>query len=312
MSQSSVPSIKLNNGKVIPSIGLGAWGGRDAPAQVYEATKVALKAGYRHFDTAYSYGTEEAIGNAIRESDVAREDIFVTTKLSEPFHEPQHVAPVLEESLKNLQTDYVDLFLIHWPFATEFRGYKAEFKTQGNVLKDVPVIDTWRAMEQLVRDGKVKSIGVSNFTIPLLEDLLAKCSIPPAVNQVELHPFLPQQDLVDYCKEKGIALTAYSPLGNPSMASMFFGQDINILEEPKIKELAKKYNVQPGQVVLNWGLNRGYAVIPKSTTPNRIRDNLVTFKMEKEDIDAITNISNGNPIRIVDPAKIFGPAFKVF
>ncbi|ORY91201.1 NADP-dependent oxidoreductase domain-containing protein [Syncephalastrum racemosum] len=308
-----VANIKLNNGQDMPVIGFGTFGGSDGPKEVYEASKVALELGYRHFDTAYVYETEEALGKALRESSVPRNELFITTKLFQTFHRPEHVKPAFERSLELLKLDYVDLYLMHWPFAWEFHGY--EFKDlKGGIDEkghyqtiDVPFIDTYRAMEQLVKDGRTRAIGVSNFTIPMLEELLSKCEIPPAVNQVELHPSLPQEDLVQYCKSKGIVLTAYSPLGNPGRR----GQH-SMIEHPVTLEAAKKYNKTPSQIFLNWGLSRGYTVIPKSKTPSRIAENFEQFEMEKADVEAITRAGLENPRRTVDPAVIYGPANDIF
>lgn len=239
--------------------------------------------------------TEEALGKAIIESNVPREELFITTKLWNNYHEPQHVGPVIDRSLKNLNMDYVDLYLMHWPISWEFKGY--EFSDIGDSKDEkqthVPIIDTWRAMEQLFKDGKARSIGVSNFTVPMLEDLLNKCEIPPAVNQVELHPFLPEEKLVAYCKQKNIVLTAFSPLGNP-------GYRNNVLkstEHPVVLEIAKKYNKSPVQVLLNFGVNRGYAVIPKSVTPKYIESNFTYFKMDDSDIEALVALGREHPHR---------------
>jgi diketogulonate reductase-like aldo/keto reductase len=182
--------------------------------------------------------TEEALGKAVRESNVDRKDVFITSKLWQNFHEPQHVRPVFDRSLKNLGMDYIDLYLIHWPTSFDFHGYEPEDLDEGVrvSVKQVPHIDTWREMEKLVKDGVARSIGVSNFTIPMLEKLLSECEIPPAVNQVELHPCLPQQDLLDYCKSKNIVLTAFSPLGNPGYRS----NTIKTVDEPLVCILGKK------------------------------------------------------------------------
>ncbi|KAG0744374.1 hypothetical protein G6F57_004797 [Rhizopus arrhizus] len=307
---SSIPSIKLNSGHAFPLIGYGTFGGHDAPEQVYNATKIALKTGYRHFDTAYMYQTEEALGKAIKEEGVPREELFITTKLWQHFHEPQHVRPVFERSLKNLQMDYVDLYLIHWPFSWEFKGYEFEdMEENGDMqITNVPIIDTWREMEKLVKDGKARSIGVSNFTIPMLEDLLSQCEIPPAVNQVEIHPCLPQEELLEYCNKKNIVLTAYSPLGNPG----YRNNAINILEHPLVLKLAEKYHKTPVQVVLNFGVNRGYSVIPKSTTESRIVANFVYFKMDSEDIESLIEIGRKSPQRTCKPNIAFGPSNNIF
>lgn len=231
----------------------------------------------------------------MKESGVPREELFITTKLFQYFHEPQHVRPVFDRSLELLDMDYVDLYLMHWPFSWEFKGYDFEnLKPTKNMhVTNVPVIDTWREMEKLVKDGKARSIGVSNFTIPMLEDLLSKCTIPPAVLQIEIHPSLPQEELIAYCKSKNIALTAYSPLGNPGYTNNI----LKTVEEPVVLDIAKKYNKTPVQVLLNWGVNRGYAVIPKSVTPSRIEANLTYFKMDDEDVEAITALGRKNPIR---------------
>lgn len=192
--------------------------------------------------------------------------------------------------------DYVDMYLMHWPFSWEFTGYEidADIELDNMKITNVPIIETWREMEKLVKDGRARSIGVSNFTIPMLEDLLSQCEIPPAMNQVELHPALPQEELVDYCLKKNIMLTAYSPLGNPGYSGR-----INVLQDPIVKKIAEKYNKTPVQVVLNWGVNRGYCVIPKSTTPSRIRDNFEYFKMDSQDVATITAIGKGRTDRVL-------------
>lgn len=184
---------------------------------------------------------------------------------------------------------------MHWPFSWEFMGYEFEdIKEEKDVkVTHVPIIDTWRAMETLVKDKKTRSIGVSNFTIPMLEDLLKQCEIPPAVNQVEIHPSLPQEELLAYCKSKGILLVAYSPLGNPGYRNGV----VKTVEDPVVLDIAKKYNKTPVQVVLNWGVNRGYGVIPKSVTASRIKDNLHYFKMDQQDIEKITCLSREKTIR---------------
>ncbi|KAI9261056.1 NADP-dependent oxidoreductase domain-containing protein [Sporodiniella umbellata] len=293
---SSVPKVKLSSGYEFPLIGFGTFGGHDSPEKVYDATKVALEKGYRHIDTAYIYKTEEAVGKAIQESNVDRQDLFVTTKLWQTFHRAEHVGPALDRSLKLLGLDYIDLYLIHWPFAWEFEGYEFDqLNPKEPKILDLPLAETWKAMEKLVKDGKARSIGVSNFTIPMLKDLLAQCEIPPAVNQVELHPTLPQEELVDFCREHNIVLTAYSPLGNPGYRDNTY----KVLEDPVVLKLAEKYQRTPHQVVLNFGINRGYAVIPKSSTPSRIEDNLVHFGIDPEDIKTLTAIGDKHPLRTV-------------
>ncbi|KAI8145466.1 NADP-dependent oxidoreductase domain-containing protein [Fennellomyces sp. T-0311] len=312
MSKSIISTLRLTSGYDIPIIGFGTFGGPNAPEQVYSAVKHAINAGYTHIDTAFSYQTEEAVGKAIKESSVDRKNLFVTTKLFPTFNAPEYVRPAYERSLKLLGLDYVDLYLMHWPFAWEFHGYEFEDiwkgkDENGHMIKvDISIIDTYRAMEELVKEGLVKSIGVSNFTIPMLEQIIKECDIPPAVNQVEIHPSLPQEEMVAFCKKNGIILTAYSPLGNPG-----YGGKLSMVDHPAVLKAAEKYNATPVQVLLNWGLSRGYTVIPKSITPERIEANTIQFKIDDEDIEAITNIGLENPHRVFDP-KMFGPAFDIF
>ncbi|CAO3653594.1 unnamed protein product [Cunninghamella echinulata] len=197
--------------------------------------------------------------------------------------------------------------------AWEFKGYEfkdiGSFRGQQDVkCIDVPIIDTWREMEKLVDEGLVKTIGVSNFTIPMLEDLLKQARIPPAVNEVELHPSLPQQELVDYCAKKNIALIAYSPIGNPG----YHKGHMKITEEPKIIEIAEKYNISTYQLLLNYGVSRNYAVIPKSVTPSRIKANIQYVKIDEEDIKAITEVGLKHPVRTCSPLKMFGPSNNIF
>ncbi|KAI8879618.1 Aldo/keto reductase [Backusella circina FSU 941] len=287
---SPIPSVKLNSGYDFPLIGYGTCSGEGDFEQAYESARYALECGYRHFDTAHVYATEEALGNAIKDSNVDRKDIFITTKLWNEFHEPQHVRPALDISRKYLQTDYIDLYLMHWPLSFAFNGYefsKMNTKVPMHIKPThVPIIDTWSTMEKLAKAGVVRSIGVSNFTIPMLEELLSQCEIPPAVNQIEIHPNFPQEELLAFCGSKDIIVTAFWPLGNSGLMK----QTLKVLDEPLVHEIAIKYNKTPVQVLLNWGVNRGYAVIPKSVTPSRIKDNLVYFKMDQKDVDAITEV----------------------
>ncbi|KAI7851599.1 NADP-dependent oxidoreductase domain-containing protein [Circinella umbellata] len=305
-------TVKLNNGHTFPLVGYGTFGGNDAATQVYHGTKFALEAGYRHIDTAYLYRTEEAVGKAVRESNVPREDIFVTTKLWQTFHEPEHVRPACERSLKLLGFDYIDLYMMHWPMSWKFRGYEFDQlkvpDENGDIpTTNVPIIDTWRAMEGLVKAGLVKSIGVSNFSIAMLEELLKECEIKPAVNQLEIHPSLPQEEMLEYCNRQNIILTAYSPLANPGYSGV-----PSMLSDPTVLKIAEKYKKTPVQVLLNWGVSRGYAVIPKSVTPDRIKANLESFEMDKEDVEAILAIGRRNPYRSCSPLRDFGPSNNLF
>jgi len=267
---SKVPLHKLNTGALMPSVGLGCWmgyagGGKDTEKMV----ETALKVGYRHFDTAMGYGNEEAVGNAIRASGIPREEIFVTTKLPGEYHD--RVQEGFEASLKALDIGYIDLFLMHWPQAIR-DGQKI------SPDESPTFVETWLDMEKLVDTGKVKSLGVSNFSVQNLEKLLAKAKIVPADNQVELHPCHPDHELLEYSKSKGIHLTAYCPLGQ--YESPFF-------EDPALLSIAKRNEKTVSQVVLSWAVQRGTAVVPKSANEGRMKQNLDVFTLSPEDFKAV-------------------------
>lgn len=294
-------TIKLNNGASIHQIGLGTWrsvGENDG----YNAVIAALKAGYRHIDTAAIYGNEGQVGKAINDSGVPREEIFVTTKLWSTQQQEPEVA--LDESLKRLGLDYVDLYLMHWPvpmnLASMPKGEKLGFPLLPNGKRDIltpptwDFIKTWELMQKLPKE-KARAIGVSNFSINNLKDLMASPNfkITPAVNQVELHPRLPQEELVQWCTKQGIHMEAYSPLGS---------NDAPVLSEELILDIAKKLNVSPAQVVISWHAQRGYIVLPKSVTPSRIEANLQTFTLPEEDFQAILNLSKTKgELRVCNP-----------
>ncbi|CCK69592.1 uncharacterized protein KNAG_0C04910 [Huiozyma naganishii CBS 8797] len=293
--------LKLNTGATIRAIGLGTW--RSAAAtDAYDSVIAALRAGYRHIDTAAIYGNEAEVGRAIRESGVPRGEIFVTTKLWCTQHKEPELA--LDQSLKRLGLDYVDLYLMHWPVRMRGEnmpeGDKIGFPTLPNGKRDIDITDwnfvkTWELMQKLPETGKTRAIGVSNFSINNLKDLLASPGnkIVPAANQVEMHPLLPQQELVDFCHGKGIVIEAYSPLGSA---------DAPILKEPVIIEIAKKNGVSAAQVVISWNVQRGYIVLPKSVNKERIEANLLTFTLTSEDFEAVNNISKVQGTkRIIDP-----------
>ncbi|KAI7872088.1 NADP-dependent oxidoreductase domain-containing protein [Spinellus fusiger] len=309
MSQ-TMPTFQLNTGHHMPVIGYGTFSGKDNAKAMYLASKEAIKVGYRFFDTAYSYGTEHSLGQAIKDSNVPREEFFINAKLAQSFHEPRYVRPAIEASLKQLGLDYLDMYMIHWPMAWRFTGFEFENlrkKDADNDLKciDVPLIDTWRAMEQLVKEGLTKTLGVSNFTIPMLKEILSQCEIPPAVLQMEIHPCMVQEEILAFCKENGILCTGYSPLGNPDK----FGKGkVNLFEEPAVVKAAEKYGKTPSQVLINWGVARGYSVIPKSVAVERMKSNIEVFSMDPESVDAITEIGRHHRIRLIDPFVEFGPS----
>jgi 2,5-diketo-D-gluconate reductase A len=251
----AVPSLKMNNGLEIPQLGFGVAG--VPPEETKQAVGEALKAGYRLIDTAQGYRNEEGVGAAIAESDVPRDELFITTKLTKE-HGYDKTLTAFDGSMRELGLDVIDLFLIHWPLPM-FDQY----------------VETWRAFEKLLADGRVRSIGVSNFEIPHLQRLLAETDVTPAVNQVELHPEFPQEDLRTFDDEHGILTESWGPLG----------QGKGLLENPEIVEVARRKGRTPAQVVLRWHVQLGCVVIPKSVQPARMRENIELFDFELDDAD---------------------------
>ncbi|KAF9305272.1 hypothetical protein BGZ74_010796 [Mortierella antarctica] len=281
---------KLNTGASIPHVGLGTW--QSKPDVVKHAVKVALQSGYRHIDCAWIYGNEKEVGEAIRESNIPREELFITTKLWNNSHRPEEVLPALETSLKNLGLDYVDLYLISGPAAVA-RDDEGKL-----LLEDVDFTETYKAMEALIPTGKTKAIGVSNFSIKNLEKLLASAKIVPAANQVELHPENPQWELLEFCKAKGIHLTAYSPLGST---------DSPLIKREEVSKIAQKHNSNNANVLIAWAVQRGTSVIPKSTTESRIISNFQDIVLDEEDLKTLKAITEGKaPHRYCDPKDFWG------
>ncbi|CEI90760.1 Putative Alcohol dehydrogenase [Rhizopus microsporus] len=295
---SAIQSFKLNNGLDIPAIGLGTW--QSKPQQVYQAVLAALKAGYRHIDTAAVYRNEKEIGQAIKDSGIPREQLFITTKLWNTHHRPELVEQAINRSLANLQLDYLDLYLMHWPIAFQPSKYAIPKDDKGNVALDktVDFVQTYAAMEKLVASGKTRAIGVSNFNIPNLDRLLKNCKIIPAVNQVEMHPYLPQPDLLEFCQKHNVHVTAYSPLGSTNSP---------VMQEPVVLSIADKHKVTPAQILLSWGIHRGCSVIPKSVTPSRIVSNLQAVKLDTKDFQALEElVTTKTAERLVDPSSLWG------
>ncbi|KAK4150502.1 GCY protein [Chaetomidium leptoderma] len=282
MSADSLPShFTLNTGAKIPAVGFGTW---QAPNDAVEqAVAEALASGYRHIDGASIYRNETGVGAGIRKSGVSREDIFITGKLWNTKHDPADVEAALDKTLADLGVDYLDLFLMHWPVA--FRGGDKWFPLREDGQFDVvdtDPADTYRAMEKLLDTGKVRAIGVSNFTKQRLEDLLQKSTVVPAVNQVEAHPYLQQPDLFAFCQARGIQLAAYSPLGNNQTG------EPRAVDDAVVQQLAQQTGIDGGQLLASWGIQRGTVVLPKSVTPSRIRSNLQVRKLPAQVFGKLT------------------------
>lgn len=257
-------------------MGLGTW--KSEPEAVYRAVRWALEEGYRHIDCAAIYQNEEEVGRALRDAfqigDVKREDVWITSKLWNDSHAPEHVRPAIETSLRKLQLDHLDLYLIHWPVALRHGVALPRGPEDFLPLSEVPLESTWEAMSTLSEQGLTREVGVSNFNKPMIERLIAATGRIPAVNQIELHPYLQQNALVAACKELGVAVTAYSPLGSPDSAAMMGRRDdVLLTRHPTIVEIAQSHQATPGQVLIAWALARGTSVIPKSVHKARIQEN---------------------------------------
>ncbi|KKY39301.1 putative aldehyde reductase i [Diaporthe ampelina] len=278
----SLPShFTLNTGAKIPAVGFGTW---QAPNdEVVQAVKTALKTGYRHVDAAAIYRNEAAVGEGIRQSGVPRSDIFITGKLWNTKHDPKDVEGALDKTLKDLGTDYLDLFLIHWPVAFESSDKWFPIDEQGVFkLADIDPAVTYTALEKLLETGKVRAIGVCNFTVNKLNDLISKTKVVPAVNQIEAHPYLQQPELMEFCRSKNILIEAYSPLGNNQTG------EPKVVDDSGVKEVASQQGLDAAQLVLSWGIQRGTVVLSKSVTPSRIESNFKVVKLPDEVFQRVT------------------------
>jgi 2,5-diketo-D-gluconate reductase A len=264
---SKVPTIELNDGTSIPQLGFGVF--QIDPDDTASAVKTALDIGYRHIDTAEMYKNEAGVGQGIRDSGVDRSEVYVTSKLNNGFHEPDDARRAFDASLKALQFDYVDLFLIHWPLPT---------------LYDGDFVSTWRTLEQFKADGRAKSIGVSNFQVAHLERLARETDTVPAVNQIEVHPYFGNDEVRAFDARKGIATEAWSPIAQGK-----------VLDDPVITRIAESVGRSPAQVVLRWHIQRGDIVFPKSVTRERIEENfeLFDFELSTVDVNAINELDKG-------------------
>ncbi|XP_037933543.1 1,5-anhydro-D-fructose reductase-like [Teleopsis dalmanni] len=302
LEDKSVMKMGLNNGHNIPAIGLGTW--RSTPEVVSQAVKDAIDLGYRHIDCAFSYGNESEIGLAIQEKIaegiLKREDLFVTSKLWCTYHRPDIVRVACDISLKRLKLKYLDCYLMHWPLAfAESEDIIPMDENKKVLFADYSFISTWNAMEELVNEGLCRTIGVSNFNKRQLEELLNAARIPPAVLQLECHPYLNQKRLIDFARKHNLTVVAYSPLGSSHTPYEKPGK-YKLLEHPIILEMAKKHKRNPGQILLRYQMDCGNAVIPRSVTKSHMKDNLDihNFKLTKEDLLEIDQLDiNG---RIMD------------
>jgi 2,5-diketo-D-gluconate reductase A len=264
---SAVPTIDLNDGGTIPQLGFGVF--QIEARETTQAVSHALEVGYRHIDTAEMYGNEREVGEAVRASGLERADVFITSKLNNGFHRPDDARRAFDRTLAELGFEYVDLFLIHWPLPT---------------LYDGDFVSTWKTLEEFRRDGRARSIGVSNFQVEHLEQLAAETETVPAVNQIELHPYFQNTEVRAYGDSHGIATEAWSPIAQGA-----------VLDDPVLAQIAERAGRSPAQVVLRWHIQHGYIVFPKSTTPERIRENLELFDFELDsgEMERIDGLDRG-------------------
>ncbi|MEU1601840.1 aldo/keto reductase [Micromonospora matsumotoense] len=275
----TVPDISLNDGNTIPQLGFGVF--QIEPKDTAEAVRRALEIGYRHIDTAEMYGNEAEVGEAIRTSGLDRGEVFVTSKLNNGFHRPEDARKAFESTLSALKMDHIDLFLIHWPLPTRYDG---------------DFVSTWKTLEEFQRDGRARSIGVSNFQVPHLERLAAEADVVPAVNQIEVHPYLTNEQVRAYGDAHNILTEAWSPIAQG-----------RVLDDPTIVDIAEQVGRTPAQVVLRWHVQRGDIVFPKSTTPKRIEENFRIFDFTLDDaaMERISGLDKGETGRTGPNPDVF-------
>ncbi|MDN3203589.1 aldo/keto reductase [Algoriphagus sediminis] len=295
-------NLKFQNGDEMPILGLGTW--KSKPGEVKKAVYWAIEAGYRHLDCARIYQNEKEVGEgidqAIREGLVKREELFVTSKLWNNAHKKSHVRPAIEQTLNDLGLDYLDLYLVHWPLAfgsgVTFAKEREDFLT----YEEAPLTETWQAMQEVKKEGLTKHIGVSNFNQKKLKEIFDADGQKPEMNQIEMHPFLPQKELVNFCKSNGILMTAYSPLGSGDSRTAAHENDPVLLKNETVLEIGEKHGASAGQVLIAWSIARDIAVIPKSANKSRIKENFDSSKinLDSEDLKNLDNI--GISHRFVD------------
>lgn len=319
------PKLKLPLGDILPNVGLGFW--KVAKSEASQLVQDAFRIGYRHLDGACDYGNEASVGegvqSALRAGICRREDFWVTSKLWNTYHAREHVRPAVERSLADLRLDYLDLYLIHFPIAQRFVPFESRYPPEWFFdpnaasprmeFAPIPLAETWRGMEQLVRDGLVRNIGICNVGCSQLRDLLSYAEIAPAVLQIELHPYLTQEKLLRFCAEQGIAVTAFSPLGALSYLQLGMARnDESVLDESVVRQAAKRTGRTPAQVVLRWGVQRGTAIVPKTSNTSRLKENLqsLDFELTAAEINSISALDRNR--RFNDPGQFCESAFRTF
>lgn len=303
----------LSNGVTMPAVGFGTFANEGSKGETYAAVTHALETGYRHLDCAWFYQNEDEVGDAVRDflsshPSVKRKDIFICTKVWNHLHEPDEVQWSLQTSLNNLKMDYVDLFLVHWPIAAvSNEDHTPKLGEDGKYIIKKDLTEnpepTWRAMEEIYRSGKARAIGVSNWTIPGLKQLLDLAEIKPTVNQIECHPFLPNTQLVDFCLQNNILPAAYSPLGSQNQIPST-GEKVRT--NVTLNKVAERSGYDLAQILLAWGLRRGYVVLPKSSTPKRIESNWLIPEISDADFEAVQSVAKGRHTRFVNMKDTFG------
>lgn len=294
-------TIKFENGDEMPMLGLGTF--KSDPGIIKNVIRKAIEIGYRHFDCAAIYGNEKEIGEALKDAmaagDVTRKELWITSKLWNNHHLKADVRPAFMKTLEDLQLDYLDLYLMHWPVAQKPDVISPSDPSDFLTWETAPLEETWEGMEDCVDDKLVRHIGLSNCNISVVKDIIDCAWIPPEMNQVEMHPFLPQIKLFDYCRENEIPMTAYGPLGAPYRAEEGGGFALSLMENPLILEIAQKHNCTPAQMLIAWSIYRKIAVIPKTVNEDRLLENFKSLEVQI-DRDDVRKLSSLPKHRYVD------------